>query len=369
GVQTNQSESNDVGSFTTALFDRSSVSLNLSFNASLHALLRRDAMRVAVLTSLLCNGTSSLHLDSFGTDVVSAFIGGEYFVRVAVGTPPFSVELLVDTGSDLTWLQCQPCSHCYSQPGPIFDPRNSTTFQNVDCGMLCELLYKNNRGCQADRCTYHQMYGDGSYTEGNIALDSIILGNGKMVGMLLGCGHSNVIQSLYHFGGILGLGWGRMSIVDHISYRIGGVFSYCLATSTNPSPGWITFGSEAIAPGNFWIPLIRNEQAPTYYYVGLVGLGVGGTRLPISEEVFKLRNGNGGIAYEALRDAYLAQTSNIPRVPPVREFEVCYNLIGVKASQLPLITLHFDGGLVLSLMLENIFISADGIVALKILST
>ncbi|KAJ4832269.1 hypothetical protein Tsubulata_012213 [Turnera subulata] len=215
GVQTNQSESNDVGSlsFTTALFDRSSVSLNLSFNASLHALLRRDAMRVAVLTSLLCNGTSSLHLDSFGTDVVSAFIGGEYFVRVAVGTPPFSVELLVDTGSDLTWLQCQPCSHCYSQPGPIFDPRNSSTFQNVDCG-----------------------------------------------------------------------------------------------------------------------------------------LGVGGTRLPISEEVFKLRNGNGGviidtgttltrlptIAYEALRDAYLAQTRSIPRVPPVGEFEICYNLIGVKASQLPL---------------------------------
>ncbi|KAJ4822566.1 hypothetical protein Tsubulata_034295, partial [Turnera subulata] len=216
-MQTNQSKTNR--SFSIALFDRSSISLNVSFNVSLNSLLRRDVMQVAVLTSLLCNSTSSLYLESFGANVVSGFMGGEYFVR-----------------------------------------------------------------------------------------------------MLLGYRHSNVIESSYHFGGILCLGWARMSVIDQFSNSIGRVFNYCLATCTNSSPGRITFGREAIA-------------------------SVGGTRLPISEEVFKLRNGNGGviidtgnncdkIAYESLRDAYLAQTSNIPRVPPICEFEICYNLIGMKASQL-----------------------------------
>ncbi|KAJ4835118.1 hypothetical protein Tsubulata_020175 [Turnera subulata] len=215
-------------------------------------------------------------------------MGGEYFVRVAIGIPPFYAEMLVDTSNDLAWLQCQPCSRCYPQPGPIFDPKSSSTFHY-------DSLYKQNRGCYEDQCTYHQTYGDGSLTDGSVVQDLVTVGNGVIYGFVFGCGHSIVMEASAHYGGILGLGWGRVSIINQITTPIGRVFSYCLATSANPSPGWITFGREAIAVGNFWIPMIHNEEAPTFYYVGLLGIGVGGIRLPISKDFFSLRKGKGGV--------------------------------------------------------------------------
>ncbi|KAJ4832270.1 hypothetical protein Tsubulata_012215 [Turnera subulata] len=169
------------------------------------------------------------------------------------------------------------------------------------------------------------LYGDGSLTERNLVQDSVMVGNGVIYRFVFGCGHSNVMEVAANYGGILGLGRGRVSIINQISTLIGGVLSYCLATSANPSPGWIT--------------------------------------MPISEDVFNLRKGKGGVildtgttlttlpqtTYKALRDAYLAQTASIPRVLPVHPFEVCY-----------IITLHFDGGLVLPPMSKNIFITMDG---------
>jgi len=54
---------------------------------------------------------------------------GEYIAKLAVGTPGVEALLALDTASDLTWLQCQPCRRCYSYPqsGPVFDPRRSTS--------------------------------------------------------------------------------------------------------------------------------------------------------------------------------------------------------------------------------------------------
>jgi hypothetical protein len=47
---------------------------------------------------------------------------GEYFSRVGVGSPPRSYSMVIDTGSDVSWLQCQPCSDCYQQSDPIYSP-------------------------------------------------------------------------------------------------------------------------------------------------------------------------------------------------------------------------------------------------------
>ncbi|KAJ4835117.1 hypothetical protein Tsubulata_020174 [Turnera subulata] len=100
-----QAEDKNFDNFSIELYVRFSVSLNLSLNTSLNHLLRRDAMRVAFLTNLLSCNTFVLHLESFGADHIDpSFMGGEYFMRVAVGTPSFYVEMLVDTSSDLTWL-------------------------------------------------------------------------------------------------------------------------------------------------------------------------------------------------------------------------------------------------------------------------
>jgi hypothetical protein len=60
----------------------------------------------------------------------------EYVVTVSFGTPVVPRVVVVDTGSDLSWLQCKPCSpsECSQQKDPLFDPSRSSTYDAVACG-------------------------------------------------------------------------------------------------------------------------------------------------------------------------------------------------------------------------------------------
>jgi hypothetical protein len=46
---------------------------------------------------------------------------GEFLMNMAIGTPSLSFSAILDTGSDLTWTQCKPCSNCYKWPTRIYD--------------------------------------------------------------------------------------------------------------------------------------------------------------------------------------------------------------------------------------------------------
>lgn len=59
--------------------------------------------------------------------------GGEYFLEFSVGTPPRPSLGTVDTGSDLTWTQCLPCTKGFNQTLPIFAPKSSSTYRDVPC--------------------------------------------------------------------------------------------------------------------------------------------------------------------------------------------------------------------------------------------
>ncbi|CAN1842273.1 Aspartyl protease family protein At5g10770 [Linum perenne] len=42
--------------------------------------------------------------------------------------------MVMDTGSSLTWLQCEPCTvSCHPQVGPVFDPSASKTYRKLLC--------------------------------------------------------------------------------------------------------------------------------------------------------------------------------------------------------------------------------------------
>ncbi|CAN1793994.1 Aspartic proteinase CDR1 [Linum perenne] len=58
---------------------------------------------------------------------------GEYLVNISLGTPPFPIVAIADTGSDIIWTQCKPCNNCYKQDAPVFDPKSSTTYRTVSC--------------------------------------------------------------------------------------------------------------------------------------------------------------------------------------------------------------------------------------------
>lgn len=68
------------------------------------------------------NSVKELDSTTLPTKSDSHFGSGNYFVVVGLGTPKRDLSLIFDTGSDLTWTQCEPCAgSCYKQQDAIFD--------------------------------------------------------------------------------------------------------------------------------------------------------------------------------------------------------------------------------------------------------
>ncbi|CAN0908993.1 Protein ASPARTIC PROTEASE IN GUARD CELL 2 [Linum grandiflorum] len=359
--------------------------VNRTIQKLLHSRIHRDLHRVAALLRRL-NSTATAGNDvldrplEFGTEVVSGMEqgSGEYFVRIGVGSPPTSQYMVVDSGSDIVWVQCKPCSQCYTQSDPLFDPEFSASFSAVSCSSTaCDRLAAGNTAssCGSGRCRYEVSYGDGSYTKGTLALETITFHDSAVVhDVAIGCGHSN--RGMFvGAAGLLGLGGGSMSFVGQLGGQAGGAFTYCLVSRGSSSgSGSLEFGRGSVPVGAAWIPLIRNPRAPSFYYVGLSGLGVGGVRVPIPEDAFRLTElGDGGVvmdtgtavtrlpgdAYVTFRDAFVAQTRDLPRSASVSIFDTCYDLNGFVTVRVPTVSFYFSEGPVLTLPAKNFLIPVD----------
>ncbi|XP_020967750.1 protein ASPARTIC PROTEASE IN GUARD CELL 1-like, partial [Arachis ipaensis] len=169
--------------------------------------LERDSARV---TTLLTRSQSFSVSELEGPIVSGTSQGsGEYFSRVGIGEPPNPVYMVLDTGSDISWVQCSPCSGCYRQSDPIFDPNSSSSFHPLSCDSThCQLLDESQ--CLNSNCLYEVSYGDGSYTVGEFVTETITIGQSSVTNIAIGCGHNN--QGLFiGAAGLLGLGGGTLS--------------------------------------------------------------------------------------------------------------------------------------------------------------
>ncbi|EFJ20570.1 hypothetical protein SELMODRAFT_54048, partial [Selaginella moellendorffii] len=308
---------------------------------------------------------------------------GEYFVRLGLGTPARSLFMVVDTGSDLPWLQCQPCKSCYKQADPIFDPRNSSSFQRIPClSPLCKALEvhscSGSRGATS-RCSYQVAYGDGSFSVGDFSSDLFTLGTGsKAMSVAFGCGFDN--EGLFAgAAGLLGLGAGKLSFPSQIfasstNSSTANSFSYCLVDRSNPmtrSSSSLIFGVAAIPSTAALSPLLKNPKLDTFYYAAMIGVSVGGAQLPISLKSLQLsQSGSGGViidsgtsvtrfptsVYATIRDAFRNATINLPSAPRYSLFDTCYNFSGKASVDVPALVLHFENGADLQLPPTNYLI-------------
>ncbi|KAG6471303.1 aspartyl protease family protein 2-like [Zingiber officinale] len=323
----------------------------------------------------------------FSSKVVSGLAqgSGEYFARIGIGTPPRYAYMVLDTGSDIVWLQCAPCRRCYSQSDPIFDPRRSRTYAAVPCGApLCRRL--DAAGCNTRRrsCQYQVSYGDGSVTTGEYSTETLTFRRSfRVPRVALGCGHDD--EGLFvAAAGLLGLGQGSLSFPSQIGRRFGRMFSYCLvdrtsAGATNRS-STVVFGKSAVPRASSrvaYTPMLRNPKVDTFYYIELTGVSVGGARVPgvlTSDLRLDPSTGRGGVivdsgtsvtrlarpAYEALRDAFKAGTTGLKASPGgFSLFDTCYNLSGRTEVKVPTVVLHLAGGSAVSLPAENYLIPVD----------
>jgi len=96
-------------------------------------------------------------------------------VPIGLGTPTQWYTVALDTGSDMTWVQCRPCFSCYKQKEPIFRPANSSTYANIPCESPYCSEFDAKVCSPGHNCAYSLNYTDYSYTRGTYGHDDLTL--------------------------------------------------------------------------------------------------------------------------------------------------------------------------------------------------
>lgn len=290
---------------------------------------------------------------------------GAYLLTLSIGTPPKSYPAVLDTGSDLIWTQCKPCSQCYNQPTPIFDPKYSSSFSKLSCSSnLCSALPSSS--CHKNTCNYLYSYGDYSFTKGFLASETFTFGEDKkdqasVKNIGFGCGEDNEGDGLDQASGLVGLGRGPLSLVSQLEEP---KFSYCLTSMDESATSTLFLGSFPHVKGSkelLTTPLLQNPALSSFYYLPLEGISVGETRLDIDKSVFYIKeDGSGGViidsgttisyleqeAYEALKNEFISQTNLPVYVSDSTGLDLCFALPSDSSSQAKFpskLVFHFTG--------------------------
>ncbi|XP_047978859.1 aspartic proteinase CDR1-like [Salvia hispanica] len=207
---------------------------------------------------------------------------GEYLMKLSIGTPPVETLAVVDTGSDLVWIQCKPCTECFLQKAPLFQPKLSSTYKPAACTSApCNALH-GRTSCLQDTCRYTIGYGDKSFSIGYLATETLRLGSVAIPNVVIGCGHNNRGTFGPHVTGIVGLGGGELSLITQMGSLIRGRFSYCLGSYIGGalSSSKMSFGDDADVSGDDVETTVLVARFPkTFYFLTLEGISVGNNRI------------------------------------------------------------------------------------------
>lgn len=349
------------------------------WNKKLQTRLILDDVHVRSLQSQLRN---RVHLAADESKVEIPLTSGvklqtlNYIVTVELGGKNMSV--IVDTGSDLTWIQCKPCRLCYNQQEPLFNPSSSPSYQSVPCNSSsCQSLgfaTGNSGDCGGNppTCIYAVSYGDGSYTRGDLGRETLNLGASSptVKDFVFGCGRDN--KGLFGgASGLMGLAKSDLSVVSQTSSIYGGIFSYCLPSTETGSSGSLVMGGDSSAYKNLtpisYTKLVSNPELPTFYFLNLTGISVGGMALESSSSSVSANKGgilidSGTVItrlapsiYKAFKAEFVKQFSGYPTAPGFSILDTCFNLSGYQEVNIPTVTMHFDGNAELNVDVTGIF--------------
>ncbi|WCJ27928.1 Eukaryotic aspartyl protease family protein [Euphorbia peplus] len=309
------------------------------------------------------------------SDVQREAENGEHIMTFSIGTPPQVVHGIVDTGSDLFWTQCQPCQECYNQTNPIYNPKSSSSYVDIDCKSPdCKLL--DTTSCSPEsHCNYKYGYGDNSLTKGVLGKETVTFPGGASVeNIVFGCGRNNTGVFYPRESGLVGLGGRPFSFAHQVGKALGNKkFSYCLTPVNDPeSTSKMHFGSAAeIPPGPdvVTVPLVTKEDK-TPYFVTVTGMSVGasGKVVPytasgspekgnmfidsgvpptlVPEDLYKRLQ-------EELKKSFKDMT---PLEDPDLKDKFCYKT--EKMGDEPMINIHFEGDRKVAVPAVNTFIPA-----------
>ncbi|GLJ25068.1 hypothetical protein SUGI_0479600 [Cryptomeria japonica] len=170
----------------------------------------------------------------------SAYLDGIYYMSAYIGNPGKEYYLDIDTGSDLTWLQCDaPCRSCAKTPHQLYkvQPKSAVSSKNP------------------------------------LDIFTVRLTNGTIVKTVsvFGCGYDQdgSLKETQATDGILGLSGGIASLPSQWEKQglTKNVIGICIAGGGNKG-GYMFFGDDHVPTSMTWVPLLRGPTM-RYYHVGL----------------------------------------------------------------------------------------------------
>ncbi|XP_026395885.1 probable aspartic protease At2g35615 [Papaver somniferum] len=329
------------------------------------------------------NATRSINLDVARLPVVyepRTF----YVATLGLGTfpgerPPFkNYYLMIDSGSELTWLQCEGATKAFNQDMPLYPWHLSTTYHPMPCNT--HPLCKGDR-CNANgECIYERSYQAGSVTAGVLAKETLTvrsdIGGSESMELYMGCGFN---QENFDIGdnhlrgkpdliaGILGLGSGSWSFVNQLGDEGQGKYSYCFEpynSNIGGSDTYLRFGEDAKIGGAFskvyTTPMVVTQFPTQLYYLKLEDISVGNNKIRFPRGTFEVNSkGVGGTAIDSGTPISMMYKYHFDRVANlVKEhfsklgveyigsqeyFDVCFRLRGkFDINNYPSITYHFQ---------------------------
>ncbi|KAF9599935.1 hypothetical protein IFM89_001970, partial [Coptis chinensis] len=159
----------------------------------------------------------------------------------------------MDTGSDLTWIQCDaPCTSCAKGPHPLYKPT------------------KKHGYCESCRqCDYEIEYADHSSSMGILARDELqlMIANGTLSKpkFVFGCAYDQQGQlsvSPARTDGILGFNGAKIGLPSQLASQgiIRNVVGHCIARDEDNN-GYMFLGDDFLPQwGMTWVPMLSSTD-------------------------------------------------------------------------------------------------------------
>ncbi|KAJ7535846.1 hypothetical protein O6H91_12G048400 [Diphasiastrum complanatum] len=250
-------------------------------------------------------------------------VAGLYYTKIDLGTPLKSYLVQVDTGSDVMWVNCKPCTGCpqknaFGGPMNIYDPKKSSTMSMVGCSdKLCAIGEQAQEAfCTLNKtCGYSFQYGDGTITQGQYLRDELkytqLDGNNSRenttMNIIFGCSFSqsgSLANEETIVDGLIGFGQLDLSIPSQLAAqgKTPRKFAHCLEGEAGG--GGILVVGEVAASGLKYTPIVPNLN---HYNVNLRSLAVNGVILSIDASLFTSGPDSGVIFDSGTTFTYLPQ--------------------------------------------------------------
>ncbi|ESQ32019.1 hypothetical protein EUTSA_v10004306mg [Eutrema salsugineum] len=317
--------------------------------------------------------------DDLSNDQPSGFFlpfESNLYVEITIGTPTRTFNLKLDSSTQLTFLECDPCDDEHqcdlSDTTRRYDGKFSTTFSPISCNnsSLCPHLSPNvtnhynatkTTASLSLLCTPSNFcrYDVASFSAGNLVSDTLQLTSSItdqenslsiVHGFVFGCGTSNRVKPEDDGGGVDG----RVSLTTHHFSLLSQLritrYSHCLWPSSAGSRNYIRLGSAAEYGGDMMpVPMLNMTETNSYsYHIALFGISLEEHRMRSNESSTMAIDI--GTYYTRLEISLYEEVKEeiMTQIGPTVAYEVnelmCFTTeVGLEIESLPKLTLHFQG--------------------------